>query len=114
MADHASTTTALPARRVPTDPAPARVLTSPLPGDILLGSDDTGPVLRIPTTTTRDELRAVLAALGDLLARLEPALDAAADALAPAPSYRFDNVLQGHIIPTGDQQRGDFGQAVMG
>lgn len=85
MADHALTTTDTPVRRVPTDPAPARVLTSPLPGEILLGSDAAGgPVLRISTTTTREDLKATIAALVDLLARLEPALDAVADALAPA------------------------------
>ena len=132
MADHASTTTAPPVRRVPTDTAPARVLTSPMPGEILLGSDDTGgPVLRIPTTTTREDLRAVLVALADLLARLEPALDAIADALAPAPSpllRRFDDVAL-TITPTADQVRaaylsngdrlptnlrGGFGWAVIG
>ena len=85
MADHASTITALPVRRVPSDPATARVLTSPLPGEILLGSDDSGgPVLRIPTTTTYDDLKATIAALADLLARMEPVLDAVSDALAPA------------------------------
>ena len=111
MADHASTTTALPIRRVPSDPAPARVLTSPLPGEILLGSDDTGgPVLRIPTTTTREDLRAAMAALADLLARLESALDAVADALAPAPSRllrRFDDVAL-TITPTADQVRAAY------
>ena len=84
MATCALTITAPDGRRQSNETAPARVLTSSIPGEILLGSDDTGgPVLRIPATTTRDDLRAVLAALADLLARLEPALDAIADALAP-------------------------------
>jgi hypothetical protein len=87
------------------------VLTSPLSGEILLGSDDTGgPVLRIPTTTTRDELRAVIVALTDLLARLEPALDAVIDAFAPAPSpllRRFDDVAL-TITPTADQVRAAY------
>ena len=82
-----------------------------MPGEILLGSDAAGgPVLRIPTTTTYDDLRAVLAALADLLARLEPALDAVADALAPAPSRllrRFDDVAL-TITPTAEQVRAAY------
>ena len=103
-------TTAVPAaRRLPSDLAPARVLTSPIPGEILLGTDDTGrPVLRIPTTTTREDLRAALAALTDLLARLDPALDAVAEALAPCRRLqRFDAQAEA-IIPTVDQVRAAY------
>ena len=111
MATYAHTTAVPVTRRVPSDPAPARVLTSSIPGEILLGSDATGgPVLRIPTTTTREDLRATIAALADLLARLEPALDAVADALAPAPSRllrRFDDVAL-TITPTADQVRAAY------
>ena len=108
MATCAHTTTIPAARRLPSDIPLARVLTVSTLGEILLGSDATGgPVLRIPTTTTRDDLKAAMAALSDLLARLEPALDAVADAFAPAPSLllrRFDDRAE-NIIPTADQVR---------
>ena len=111
MATCALTITAPDGRRQSNDTAPARVLTSSIPGEILLGSDDTGgPILHIPTTTTRDELRAVIVALTDLLARLEPALDAVIDALAPASSpllRRLEDTAEA-ITPTADQVRAAY------
>ena len=99
MTAHALITDASRRRRLAGGPALARVLTSPTPGEILLGSDNTGgPVLRIPTTTTYDDLKATIAALADLLARLDLALDDIVDALAPTPDQ-----VRAAYLSNGDQ-----------
>ena len=111
MAADALTTATAAGRRLPSDTPLVRVLTTTTPGEILLGSDDTGaPVLRIATSTTREDLKAAVVALIDLLARMEPALEAVASALAPDPSRplrRFDDRAEA-ITHTAEQVRAAY------
>ncbi|MBL6082593.1 hypothetical protein JMJ56_32015 [Belnapia sp. T18] len=103
----ACTHTTLEPRRG-TAPCLARVLTSPIAGEILLGSDATGgPVLRIPASTGRANIEAAVAALVDLLARMDAPLQDCEPAEASPLTVRFDATFQG-ITPTADQVRAAY------
>ncbi len=111
MAAHALTTTE---PRRGTTPRTARVLTSPIPGEILLGSDATGgPVLRLPANIGRADIEAAVAALADLLDRMGAPLadhrpDAEPDPVQPSALPTPFAVTVHAIVPTLDQQRAAY------
>ncbi|MBL6082104.1 hypothetical protein JMJ56_29435 [Belnapia sp. T18] len=63
MATHALTTTAPSGRRLPSDTLPTRILTSLIPGEILLGFDATFQGI----APTADQVRAAYRSNGDRL-----------------------------------------------